>query len=127
MKPATKAIRARAEAAAEGPWGVWEGHAEIWAGIIENEPGCITARGGCGPVGRFENEDGEDDEQAIDNAVFAAAARTDVPALCDRVEALEAALRRIDDGCCSCRDGLHDPGDKTCSREIARAALEGEL
>ena len=95
----TKEIRARADAATPGPWGVWEDHAEIWAGILENTPGQIRSTKGGGPIGNFEQiDDGVDEDsvcmdQSVDNAVFAAAARDDVPRLCDRVEALEAALR----------------------------------
>ena len=125
MKLDTKAIRARAEAATAGPWGVWEDHAEIWAGLIENTPGMVRAKKGGGPIGSFEqidddmdddDFDGEDSsQQSIDNAVFAAAARTDVPALCARVEALEAALRYV-------RVMFHDaPG----TQRYIDAALEG--
>lgn len=105
-----KAIRARADAAAPGPWGVWDEHAEVWSMVTKNTPGEIRSAKGGGPIAEFHSreedidpdwEDGEPSREAVRNAVFAAAARTDVPALCDRVEALErevAALREVTGG-----------------------------
>jgi hypothetical protein len=64
-------IRARAEAATPGPW--WEDHAEIMShdGMVSMP--CVR------PV----------------DAEFIAHARTDVPALCERVRVLTEALREI--------------------------------
>jgi hypothetical protein len=153
----TKAIRARADAATAGPWAegvsdamsneqqlarlaqrllagtrtkypcVWvPSHPETRVGADADRPehAVVICDLGNGPTGDA-------------NMAFIAAARTDVPALCDRVEALERALRCADE---NARDFLNDVldvkylgvverGDARPLREIsqvARAVLEGE-
>lgn len=104
MKPDTKAIRARADAAK--PFAAVESSHIVdstgeahWLRIGEREAACD----------HFE-------EEARDFAVSINAAVACVPALCDRVEALEAALRLIESGTL---DGMRE------ARRVARAALEG--
>ena len=114
MKVDTKAIRARADALAPAPWEVTPNldTAEMvgrfcLSDVVANEVECVVATG-LGPV---------------ELADFIAAARSDVPALCDRVEELETALRAE----FACESGAHD-ADRcgqcgTCVR--LRAALGG--
>jgi hypothetical protein len=61
--------------------------------------------------------------QAVErkNARFIAASRQLVPAMADRIEALEAALRDISDP-----GSLSSYGDPGVLRDYARAALEGK-
>jgi hypothetical protein len=82
----TKAIRARADAATAGPW-EWQSETflagrHVSGGLEE----VLIAWGSETQHGL----DGIDEDRD-----FIAAARTDVPALCDRVDALEAALRGL--------------------------------
>lgn len=150
-RPDTRAIAARAEAATAGPWGWDDGnvfckplsdarHAAVVA-YCEREP---SARD---PNASFDMDPREsvascpqDNPDHDINQRFIAAARTDVPALCDRVEALERALRFAADKFDDLRtdladvktDGYDSPlrlgMDVVCEQAImsARAALEGE-
>jgi hypothetical protein len=115
VKVDTEAIRARADAATKGPW-----RRNIDCRLIDGNDECAVLYFDHNThVGQFRAR-----EQDVN---FIAAARTDVPALCDRIEELEAALRgmlrRLDvcgsempwDG----RDGV-DPA------KAARAALAGK-
>lgn len=123
--PDTKAIRARADAATAGPW-----HA------------CGEARGGCvcgyvwsktvdRPVVKALRRDEEmgdlfTQEQQAANALFSSAAREDVPALCARVEALEAALRKTLAALEVATTPLaRDRTEVVDAMRVARAALEG--
>ena len=137
-KPDTKAIRAYADKADPGPWGVWENHAEVWSGIKRNSPGEIA---GDGPIAEFHSreedidpawEDGEPSREAVNNAVFCANARDDVPRLCDRVEVLEAALRHAKDHINHAYHCGNLGGTPRCdcgadeAAAVAHAALEGK-
>lgn len=96
-KPDIAAIRARAAAATPGPW-------RWYLGSLMNE----TDSSGQGfPLDIYP--DSEDVVSARDHsgdevslrvadadAAFIAAARTDIPALCDRIDELEAALARAE-------------------------------
>lgn len=88
MKLDTKAIRARADAATAGPWRAGHHDTHLVFGAI-GEPTLMAPVLGRVVARANENFPFEDDMK------FIAAARTDVPALCDRVEALEAALRDL--------------------------------
>jgi hypothetical protein len=84
MKLDTKVIRARCDRATKGPWLI----------IVE----ALRPRVNCERVSGFDDETVctfEVRDPPDQNADFIAAARTDVPALCSRVEALECALRVI--------------------------------
>lgn len=111
MKPDTKAIRARADAATKGPW-------LIIVEALRSRVDCERISGWADEtVCRLEQRDPPDV-----NGDFVAAARTDVPVLCDRVEALEAALAEALE--------LADWANRTESRrvrlEAVRDTLEGK-
>lgn len=72
------AIKARAEAATPGAWGIEHVERRIWAG---NERVCFLF--------------GQDRRQNENNGVFIAHAREDVPALLAEVERLRAAVGRL--------------------------------
>lgn len=72
------AIKARAEAATPGPWGIEHVERRIWAG---SERVCFLF--------------GQDRRQNENNGVFIAHAREDVPALLEEVERLRAAVERL--------------------------------
>ena len=119
MKVDTKAIRARAAAASPtDQWGQkWDG--TLGRGEIRVGPqnGPATARFVFQAFG-FRNAGTQHPD-----FILAINARADVPALCDRVEELEAALRAE----FACESGAHD-ADRcgqcgTCVR--LRAALGG--
>ena len=106
------AIRARADACFKAPWTAGMFTVECDRHDYEDCPGD-----GEHEIERIESPDEYPSSQVIadvpgmecfskPHAAFIAAARTDVPALCDRVEALEAALRSIAaNTCCgSCRE-----------------------
>lgn len=135
MKPDTKAILARAEAATPGPWTFervdlqTEGMAETTFQHIRSGPHGVAdtwhttplAIKGFGPLsGYLPPRHGK-----ANDAKFIAHARTDVPALCRRVEELEAALQDLLD---------EQNGPPLARREAqwrsaverARAALEGK-
>lgn len=117
MRLDTKAIRGRAEAATPGPWRA--GSRETWLVFrdIGNPDHMAPA------LGRVVAHVNQHFPYAAD-ANFIAAARTDVPALCDRVEALEAALRKS----LPCDSGA--PDDARCGSCVAcvdlARALRGE-
>ncbi len=79
-----KAIRARADAATPGPWRA----ADI--GRQDELHDHVVARGCAIEIQPIVDGHLADEHH---DCAFIAAARTDVPALCSRVEALEAALR----------------------------------
>lgn len=82
MRPDIAAIRKRAEAATAGPWEVGHGPYGWDDGIIQAGGGqAILTNSGHGSTSASDED-----------AEFIAAARTDVPALCDYVERLEAVL-----------------------------------
>lgn len=88
--------RALADKAARGPWIVWEGHAQVFAGPVnENSSGMI--RGYRGKVCECDEMDWSHAKNRR-NARFIAAARTLVPALCDEVEGLRALSRKLAEG-----------------------------
>ena len=112
MKPDTKAIRARADKLAPGPW-------EVTPNLDTSErKGSLGLRDVVAP--EVESVIQTDMLEAV--AEFIAAARTDVPALCERVEALERALRDILDN--SECEGVTRKCQ--CTHCVARVALEGE-
>lgn len=75
------AIRARAEAATDGPWRTWnDGHV--------GSP-TVHIGGGVMPT------PGSDPAQRMPDAEFIAHARTDVPALLDALDAAEAEVERL--------------------------------
>jgi hypothetical protein len=76
----TKAIRARADAATKGPWAHSE--KELWA--------CVATPTHLGQ--QVAAVAGSDPDLVRATASFIAAARTDVPALCDEVDRLRAAI-----------------------------------
>jgi hypothetical protein len=135
-RPDTKAIKARADAATEGPWELQYGGRIGTAGARYGSNlngmhvadvrgwGYLTGRGACAmPDG---------DAAAIQdaNGAFIAAARTDVPELCARVEELEKALRRVEpvlDRCVSaaCAKAPPDYAETADALGDVRAALEG--
>lgn len=85
-----RAIEERANAATDGPWGVWGQH-----GYFD----IVTGSGDAMKPVVFD--DARRDENAMYNAEFAAAARTDVPALiaalkAERVTSAEARRERDD-------------------------------
>ena len=104
MKPDTKAIRALADECFRAPW-----KAETFVvkcDFLEHAESGYEECDGEHEVERIESPDEYPDGQVVadvpgmemfskHHAAFIAAARTDVPALCDRVEALEAALREV--------------------------------
>jgi len=122
-----RAIRARAGAATAGPWRFERGeqHTEGMAdavyqhiasgpwGVADTYHAPPIAIEGFGQMsGYIPPRHGK-----VEDAEFIAAARTDVPALCDRVEALEAALEKL----------LDDEHNQTAATwDAARATLEGE-
>jgi hypothetical protein len=106
MKLDTKAIRARADACFRAPWTA--SPFAVRCDIVEHADSGFEDCDGEHDIERIESPEEYPDGQVVadvpgmemfskPHAVFIAAARTDVPALCDRVEALEAALRRIVD------------------------------
>lgn len=72
------AIKARAEAATPGPWGIEHVERRIWAG---SERVCFLF--------------GQDRRQNENNGVFIAHAREDVPALLEEVERLRKRAERL--------------------------------
>lgn len=135
MKPDTKAIRARADAATSAPWKPhcdyqddlhWLCNDKDYADIYGPD-GSYDGRIGSFRVGRTEEEqksftmDPVDKARVAANITFIVAARTDVPELCDRVDALEAALT----------DALalyteHDSPEAYARYRAACAVLEGK-
>lgn len=116
-RPDTKAILARADAATPGEWvSRDEGdYGEVWRIGEKRHRVCEIASS--------VTDDFTEQERA--DMAFIAAARTDVPALCLRVEALEAALRRTLDLAENWADGKgrSHPDHEICAD--ARAALDG--
>jgi hypothetical protein len=90
-----KAIRARADAALRGPWSVTHDPRERDPNytIMSSEPDVNGNRISVGPDCNYDACHSA--TTRLDDAAFIAAARADVPALCDRVEVLEAALRDV--------------------------------
>lgn len=129
-RPDTMVIKARAEAATPGPW----------LRFMDRVPGrrssvdvAILKAGRPGEVCGFDQWKAPSEA----DAAFMVCARTDVPALCDRVDALEAALRDVLDQACRLVDesgaATSDTGDHlmmtmSLARIRARtsAALKGE-
>lgn len=113
------AIRARADAASMGPWreGI-DGNPRVYAKDNTEDAGCVATF--------MRRRD----------VHFCTEARSDIPALCDEVEALRAALERIaKTGDCvrELPDGSEEPVHKIIysadlhrvCREVASAALKG--
>lgn len=117
----TKAIRARADAATAGPWA--HSPTEYWACIWHD--GLARPDGGFGqPLANVAVVGTPAEQNAT--AKFIAAARADVPALCDRVEALEAALRKTLAALEVATTPLaRDRTEVVDAMRVARAALEG--
>lgn len=83
-----KAIRARADAATSGPW-------TYLSTVDEFDPETDDPADLCGVFGpQYPGStiDSIGEAETPQDIRFIAAARSDVPMLCDRVEALEAAL-----------------------------------
>lgn len=111
MKVDTKAIRARAEAATKGPWEAKfrDNDNGTWADVLAGDAMvCECATSLCDHLTPQNRRDME----------FVSSCRTDVPALCDRVEELEAALRAV-------LDDFPDARRMPESVEAARVALGG--
>jgi hypothetical protein len=88
-------IRARADAATPGHWGVhYDGHGTY---TIEAQPRLIPGVGSVreGVVATLHGEHG--DAQPYHDSGFMARAREDVPFLLDRVAELEAQVKRVRD------------------------------
>lgn len=116
MRPDTRTIAQRAAAATPGPWHHDDSH--LWA-VVTTKPhgfGDVLAQR---PPSRREDE-----AETKARMAFIAAAREDVPALCRRVEQLEAAIGRIDLWL-GMAEAVGVSG-ADAMRELARAALEGE-
>jgi len=126
----TAEIRARADAATKGPW--FHDASQMWA-VVTTKPNGF----GDALVHRPPSMFVEDASETKARMAFIAAARADVPALCTRVEALEAALREtadmldalVNDDSGSIDDIAAAAAAYTKANRIivaARAALEGE-
>lgn len=84
------AIRARADAATEGPWVVHTAGTGIRGHLGQPDNPYAWVRGPSGlPIAERHNGG------TVADMEFAAAARTDVPALLDEVERLRAAVARV--------------------------------
>jgi hypothetical protein len=128
------AIKARCEAATEGPWR--EGTRNVWFDAV---PLCIARTDRSWLDDGVEHYRGPDTPQRMQaDAAFIAHARTDIPALVARIEELETIVRLHLTECahcgCSlylpggpphCHDCLVDEDDETRWNE-ARALLGGE-
>jgi hypothetical protein len=95
MKLDTKAIRARVDAATPGEWR-WR-LSPIWSEAEALDRGYISLEAGTGTVLQEWARHADDAGLSVtaQDMAFIAAARTDVPALCDRVEQLERALASV--------------------------------
>jgi hypothetical protein len=92
-------IRARAEAATEGPW-YYGGDTRVAQEMFQNHELIVSPTY---PIIEFEpSEQGEAD------AEFAAAARTDVPALLDEIDRLNKRLDKTHDDLTRIHDGDDD-------------------
>lgn len=114
--------------ATEGPWDVWEGHAEIFAGVGRNTPGELRGRGKGQPmpcVARCDDDDELDEEQQAANAAFISSSRSALPLLLDGMEEARrvlGAVVRIPSRDCpwDCPTAGHDAD---CPATAARAFL----
>jgi hypothetical protein len=121
------ALRALCDAAAKGPWVVWKGHADVYAGEPRvNTPGRLA---GCtGQIASCDHQDFGDDDREADrqdraNAAFIAAAREALPALLDRVAAAEKRAEEAEDQVVR-QDDLHRAYVRYRHRaEVAEAKL----
>lgn len=85
-KAELQAIRARADAATEGPWtGIERGNSVVSRGVATVAYDGQPRKNVCSGISPKSSD-----------AAFIAAARTDVPALCDEVERLQDAQRWVD-------------------------------
>ena len=118
MSEQTEAARGRAAAATPGPWE----HREV---AEDGEFRFQTVMAGQAMVCDDEGCFNLDQERA--NLVFIAAARMDVPWLCDRVDELEAALREYGHHKPRCAANYSSkPTLDKCDCGLARAVLSGE-
>ena len=91
------AIKARAEAATPGPWGIEHVERRIWGG---SERVCFLF--------------GQDRRQNENNGVFIAHARQDIPDLLAEVERLRAEVARLKDEVASLEQELKFSGETEC-------------
>lgn len=96
------AIKARAEAATEGPWSVRHEHYEAGPGPDDEEQDWYLIDD-CYAVEQWANYDKETTE-------FIAHARMDIPALLDEVERLRGVVDRVRESVHVARHALHLTG-----------------
>ncbi|MDQ0735299.1 hypothetical protein [Arthrobacter agilis] len=99
-------IRARADAATEGPWEVEPG--SVSADFLDFKPSSVFVGGGVDPFGEANNDYVLSYNVTDEDAEFIAHARTDVPKLVSALEAVLAEHRKVsiyDE--CECPDGTH--------------------
>jgi hypothetical protein len=129
-RPDTKTIRARADAATPGPWSAAPDRSSGDVALVEalTKDRRYVVREVCHVL----LDDTNSESRARDRGIleFIAHARVDVPRLCDRVEALEAALRRLVpvlDSCvtAACAKVPPDYAETVDALDDVRAALEG--
>ena len=105
------AIRARCEAATEGPWKVGDGSRETryqgWDRVFSKDR-CIASRA----VYNYHNPDSFD-KQTQRDMCFIANARQDIPALLDDLDEVEGHAERVCDYIEFCEGDPHD--DDHCS------------
>jgi hypothetical protein len=141
-RPDIATIRARADAAQAGPWKPrcdyqddlqWlcsdKDYADVYAADDKRVAAFSVRRTDVEALSHCA--DPADKPRVAANIAFIAAARTDVPALCDRIEALEAALREIEpvlDRAVSaaCAKSPPDYAETLDALDAVRNALEGE-
>lgn len=109
MRLDLSAIRARAEAATEGPWTA----RRQW-----NEGNCLGITVG-GP-----DEFGDYDEITEDSYAFAAQARADIPALVEEVERLRGVVREL--RASHWREVWHHPDEKAAYDAATERMVNGE-
>lgn len=137
-----KAIRARADAATAGPWTTWQDGNQfvdppmkysndalrrtVHAVIVRGLPRAWNPWWVGHEDAKTSHKSHGESRFGAEDAAFIAAARTDVPALCSRVEALEAALRDVLPLAESWADGKGRSHPDHDAVTAARAALGDE-
>jgi hypothetical protein len=92
MTPDIDAIRKRAEAATEGPWGICK-HG-VWNLQAPDHPGL--GYWDEGHLMMTEDPQGASGFERSEDADFAACARTDIPALLDHIESQDDLIRKLE-------------------------------
>lgn len=126
MKPDIATIRARAEAATPGEWRATRNSRNV--ATVHLAPTLMFDTEIAVLRDFAEEEDDPPRDHLVADADFIAAARTDVPAICDRVEVLEAALREVlplAEAWMELDDGSEPSIEECRAVAAARAALEG--